>query len=204
MTNDQSPITNFYIFWFQWVCVTLVGFLVSLLWIEVGERPDIGVLEGAIGGSAVGLAQAFVLRQQVEVSKTMPNAIAGWWVLTSVLSWGLIGGSGVGAIGWVAPRTLLFEARIIFGIFNGGLAGALLGLLQGLVLFQQAQKAWIWVLVSSVSWAMGLAMGWAVGGLLREATRLFVSEVVGLAVAWVIVAAITGVALIGLVRFKPG
>ncbi|MFE1747164.1 hypothetical protein [Coleofasciculus sp. H7-2] len=204
MTNDQSPITNSYIFWFQWVSVTLVGFLVSLLWIEVGEKPDIGVVEGAIGGSAVGLAQALVLRQRVEVSKAMPKAIAAWWVLTSVVSWGFIGGSGVGAIGWIAPRTLLFEARVIFGIFNGALAGALLGVLQGLVLFQQAKKAWIWILVSSVSWAIGLAMGWAVGGILREATRLFVSELVGLAVAWVVVAAITGVALIGLLRFKAG
>ncbi|NER32009.1 MAG: hypothetical protein F6J89_31485, partial [Symploca sp. SIO1C4] len=47
-------------FWWQWVLVTLASFLVSLLLIEIGERPDIGTFEGVIGGSLIGLGQSLV------------------------------------------------------------------------------------------------------------------------------------------------
>jgi hypothetical protein len=35
-----------------WTLATFSGFLLSLLLIEIGEKPDIGVLEAAIGGFA--------------------------------------------------------------------------------------------------------------------------------------------------------
>ena len=179
----------------QWVLVTCVGFLVSLLWVEIGDRTDIKLVEGAIGASAIAFSQALVLRQHL--------AIAWWWILVSIFSWGLIGGSGMGAIGWVAPGTLLSEPRIIFGVLNGTIVGAMLGLGQWLVLRQQVKKAWTWILANVVGWAIGLPIGWTVGGILRQTTRLFFSELIGLTLAWVVVAGITGVALVVLLRGKP-
>lgn len=176
-------------FWLQWLLVTLCGFLVSLYLIEVDVRPYIGVYEGVIGGAVVGLAQGSILRQR---SKT----IALWWILVSIVSWGFIGASHFGAVGWIAPRTLRLEPRVIFGVLNGLQVGALLGIGQWFVLRTRWQKAGLWVLVSAGAWAIGLPVGWAVGGILRQATRLFLSELVGLAVAWIAIASITGIALI--------
>ena len=57
-------IKNEYRVWLQWVLVTTVGFLLSLYWVEIGERSDIRATEGAIGGIAIGLAQWLVLKRR--------------------------------------------------------------------------------------------------------------------------------------------
>lgn len=174
-------------FWFQWVLVTLVGFLVSLYWVEVGESPDVRAIEGAIGGAAIGLAQWFVLRQQF-------SPIRGW-VLASIVSWGLIGGSGFGALGWSIPPTSSIPLRAIYGAMDGALIGTLFGVAQGLVLNDHIYRAWRWILANSAAWAIGLAAGWTLGAILHSVTGLFLGEVLGLALGWIVVAAITGVAL---------
>lgn len=174
-------------FCFQWVLLTLVAFMLSLCFVEIDVKPYVGAMEGVVGGAVIGLAQGLVLRQRVE--------IAVWWVLASIVSWGLIGASNLGAIGWVAPRALMLEPRVISGVFFGLQVGAGLGVGQWLVLRHYVKRAIAWLLVSSLSWAIALPIGWALGGVLRLATHLFLSELVGLAVTWVIVAAITGIAL---------
>ncbi len=178
-------------FWLQWILVTLGAFLISLCLIEVDVRPHIKVTEGIIGGAIVGLAQGIILEQR---SKN----IAPWWALISIISWGLIGASNFGAIGWMVPRTLRLEPRIIFGLLNGLQVGALLGIGQWLVLRQRCKQALTLIPIVAISWAIGLVLGWSVGGVLRQATRLFLSELVGLAVAWVAISAITGFALVRL------
>lgn len=178
-------------FLLQWILVTLGAFLISLCLIEVDVRPHIRATEGVIGGVIVGLAQGMVLGQR---SKN----IAPWWALMSMVSWGLIGATHFGAVGWMAPRTLRLEPRIIFGLLNGLQVGALLGLGQWLILRQRCEKTLVWILVVAASWAVGLVLGWGVGGVLRQVTRLFLSELVGLSVAWVASSAITGFALVRL------
>jgi hypothetical protein len=54
----------------------------------------------------------------------------------------------------------------------------------------------VWILTSALGWGVGLAIGWSVGGILRLKSHLFLSELVGLTLAWVVVAAITGVTLV--------
>lgn len=176
-----------YSVWLQWVLVTIVGFLLSLYWVEVGERADIRAVEGAVGGVLIGLAQWLVLRQQFSQ--------AWWWVLASSVSWGLIGGSGLGALGWVAPTVMHIPIRVVYGIVNGALMGAFIGVGQWLVIRTQFKRAWRWILISTVSWALGLALGWTIGGVLRRVTGLFLGEVIGLVFVWIVVAAITGVSL---------
>lgn len=158
----------------------------SLCLVEINVRPNVGAMSGAIGGSVIGLAQGMLLKPRV--------SIAGW-VLASLVSWSLIGGS-VGAIGWVAPRTLNLGIRATFGVLDGSLVGALIGVGQWFILRQQVKKAWVWILTSALGWGVGLAIGWSVGGILRLKSHLFLSELVGLTLAWVVVAAITGVALV--------
>jgi hypothetical protein len=174
-------------FWLQWLLVTVVGFFVSLYWVEVGESTDVRALEGAIGGAAIGVAQWFVLRQQF-------SKVWGW-MLASIVSWGLIGGSGLGALGWIAPTVMSIPLRVVYGAMDGAVVGTLFGVAQGLVLNNQIYRAWRWILANTVGWATGLALGWALGAVLRGFTGLFLGEVVGLTLTWLIVAAITGVAL---------
>ena len=136
------------------------------------------------------LAQGIILEQR---SKN----IAPWWALISIVSWGLIGASNLGAIGWMAPRTSQLEPRIIFGLLNGLQVGALLGIGQWIVLQQRCgKKALLWIPIVMTSWAMGLVLGWGIGGILHQTTRLFLSELVGLAVAWLVSSAIAGFALV--------
>lgn len=177
-------------FRFQWFLATIVGFLVSLCFVEIGERPDIGPVEGAIGGAAIGLAQWFVLRQQFSQ--------ALWWVLVNAAIWGLMGSSSLGALGWVTPSTLSVPLRAIYGTIDGVQLGALIGVAQWLVLRQQVDNAWRWIVASTVSWSLGLVIGWSLGAVLRQVTDLFLGDVIGLALVWVVVAVVTGFALIGL------
>ena len=180
------------IFWLQWVLATVVGFLLSLYWIEIDIKPHVSVIEGVIGGAVIGFAQGFILQQRL--------AIALQWLLVSIVSWGLIATTNVGAIGWIAPQTLQLQGRLIYGGLQGALVGALLGVGQWFILRQQLKTAFLWILASAASWAIALGIGWFIGGLLRQATHLFLSEVVGLASTWFIVAAITGINLIWLLR----
>ena len=51
--------------WLQWIFVTLIGFLASLYWLEVGERPDLNAIDGAVGGAVIGAAQWWVIRPKL-------------------------------------------------------------------------------------------------------------------------------------------
>jgi hypothetical protein len=63
------------IFGLQWIVVTVLGFLVSLYWVEVGFRPEMRLIQGAIGGLVIGTAQWLVLRQRLPKS--------GWWIVAT-------------------------------------------------------------------------------------------------------------------------
>lgn len=179
-------------FWLQWILVTLLGFLLSLLLIEIGESPHLGIREGVIGGAVIGLAQFLVLRRYIRQ--------AWWWIVASMLSWGLLGLSSLSPLGWVVPRTTIFTARIFYGALFGTLIGVCQGVAQWLVLKPRIPKAWRWILISSLCWAIALAFGWTVGGVLRLLSQLFLGDVVGLTVAWLGVGILQGIALIGLLQ----
>jgi hypothetical protein len=180
-------LKNEYSFWLQWVFMTIIGFLLSLYWVEIGERSDIRGVEGAIGGIAIGLAQWLVLKGRFSPT--------GWWIFASMLSWGLLGGSPLGALGWVAPKVMSIPVRIVYGIIEGAIVGVIIGMGQWWILKNHVKQAWLWILASIVGWVMGLTFAWVVGAVLREFTGVFFGEVVGLTLGWFIVAAITGVAL---------
>ncbi len=193
MRNKQKR-TNF---WLRWVLATCLAFGVSLIWLEVGERPDIDPLHAVTGAVVIGCAQSFVLKQHINHF--------WWWILACVLSWGCLTAMGVGAIGWVTPRTELLGIRFIYGGIFGAIAGVCLGLGQWLlVLRTQIPTSGRWIRISTICWALALALGWTVGGFVRLMTNLFLGEVIGLAVTWLVVACITGIDLLELLKEAKG
>lgn len=188
-------LKNEYSIWLQWIFVTIVGFLLSLYWVEIGERSDLHAVEGAIGGMAIGLAQWFVLKGRFSAS--------GWWIFASMMCWGLLGGSPFGALGWVAPKVMSIPVRIVYGVIDGVIAGVIIGIGQWWVLKNYVKQAWLWILANMVGWVIGLTFAWVVGAVLRKFTGIFLGEVIGLILGWFIVAAITGIALCSLVKSAP-
>ena len=178
-------------FWFCWVSSSLLGFLFSLLFVEVGVRPYVGFFPGAIGGAAIGLAQWFALRKYFSGAR--------WWPIASILTWGFLGASHLGAVGWIAPRSEHLLVRAIAGLIDGAQIGFFLGLGQWFVLRSLPKAGW-WTFLNTFAWAIGLSFGWTVGGILYAIVHLFICEVFGLALAWIAVAGITGLALVGLWR----
>lgn len=180
--SDELPIT----FCLQWIVVTVVGFIVSLCWVEVGFRPEMRLIQGAIGGLVIGTAQWLVLQRR------LPKA--GWWIVATAIAWGLIGQSKLGALGWVVPKGLYSVGlRSLYGGFDGLQTGALLGALQYFVLRKHIPNATSWIAGNSIGWAIGLAMAWSIGAILRIKTGLFLGEVIGLGLGWIAIATITGV-----------
>lgn len=74
--NDRAPKPTAQLncrFWGQWVALTSLGYLLSLFFIEVGERPDLGAIQGAIGGIAIG-----VMKPRMTLAPyPVPQLIAG-------------------------------------------------------------------------------------------------------------------------------
>ena len=182
--------------WLGWAILTWLAFMASLLFVEVGYRNDISLVDGLVGGCLVGVAQWLVIRSHVRG--------AYGWILVSALSWGVLALLHIGAIGWMAPDTPNLLARAVFGLFYGGYVGAVLGVGQWWILRPQVVRAWRWIPLSAGVWAVAIAFGWLVGGGLRLASNLFVSEVVGLIVAWGAIAVLSGMGIVGLLyQTKP-
>lgn len=180
--------------WLQWLLASLLGFVGSLLFIEVGEKTELGILAGAIGGAIIGLIQATILVRFV------PQVWS--WILVNVLAWGLMAASSFGVMGWFAPASEVLSVRLTYGTLLGAIGGLWLGIWQWLVLRKYFYRAWQWIAVVVASWSIGLSLGWTVGGILRSTTHLFLGDVIGLMVTWAIVGTITGMGLTATVSFK--
>ena len=179
-----TPTKAKFSFTFQWTIATFGGFLVSLCWIEVGEKPDVGVVQASLGGLAIAFAQSLMIR----------HSISSWrWVLATLLAWATITAIGVGAVGWIVPSTKVLPLRLLWGIALGGVGGFVIGLAQWTAIKKSVASAWQWIFVSTVSWAIAIPIGSTVGIVLLRLTRLFLGEVAGLAITWILVAIFTGI-----------
>ncbi|HIK11478.1 MAG TPA: hypothetical protein IGS52_14635 [Oscillatoriaceae cyanobacterium M33_DOE_052] len=174
-------------FWWHWFLGTMGAFFLSLLLIEVGEKPDLGVGYGLIGGAVIGLAQSWVLKEYIAHS---------WrWMWMSVIAWGLVGGSSVGVVGWITPAGEAIVFRAIYGALHGAAFGIWMGVAQWFALRHNINRAWRWPWILALCWSVGLGLGWTFGGVLRLLTGMFLGELVGLTIAWLAVASLTGIAL---------
>ncbi|AFZ25625.1 hypothetical protein Cylst_3482 [Cylindrospermum stagnale PCC 7417] len=191
MIKVKSVKTKFSWTWL-WVLATFGGFLLSLLLIEIGGRKDIGIIEASIGGLAIAIPQSCILRTSIFSLR---------WVLATLLGWAMIAATSVGAVGWIVPTTESLPLRLILGTISGAIGGLGIGLAQWwLAIPQSVTSGWRWVFVSSASWAVAVPVGSVVGMFLRRLTQLFLGEVVGLAITWLIVAIFTGINAYRLLR----
>ncbi|MBD2441087.1 hypothetical protein [Nostoc sp. FACHB-110] len=171
-------------FTLQWSVATVGGFLLSLCWIEVGERPDVGIVQASFGGLAIAVPQSLMLRQ---------NILSGRWVLATLLAWAVITAIGVGAVGWIIPTTQIIFLRFLWGMSLGAVGGFAIGLAQWTAIRKSVAWSWQWILISAISWAIALPIGSTVGSIFLQLTRLFLGEVAGLGITWILVALITGI-----------
>ncbi|MBE8985811.1 hypothetical protein [Nostoc sp. LEGE 12450] len=176
-----APENTRFSFTLLWTIATCGGFLLSLLFIEVGDQADVGVVEAAIGGFAIALPQGCLLKEPVFCIR---------WILSSLLGWSIITAIGIGAVGWIVPSIQILPLRILSGAIYGALGGLGIGLTQWLAIPQPV--AWRWIFVSSVSWAVAVPVGSTVGMILHDSTQLFLGEVIGLAITWLLVGILTG------------
>jgi hypothetical protein len=101
---------------------------------------------------------------------------AAWWVVTTALGIGL----GFALVSAVSPAV----SRVLgggpsYGFVNGGLVGTLVGTLQWLVLRQHGSRAGWWVLASALGTGVSFAVGQVVGQLVGVALT-------GLALVWIL------------------
>jgi hypothetical protein len=183
----KIPYWEFIQFNLQWSIATFLGFAIALFFVEVGERSELGPIEGMLGGAMVGLMQALVLCQW------FPQA---WmWTIVSAIATTFLGSSSFGAIGWYAPQTEILSIRFTYGVTFGAIAGLWVGIWQWLVLKKYICNAWQWIFVNLSIWAVALPLGWVFGGMFRAVTHLFLGEVIGLILTWAIVSIVSGMAL---------
>lgn len=189
---DPMTLLDGMTLWLGWTGLTWLAFLLSLLFVEVGEKSDISLADGLLGGLLIGLAQWQVLRPYLQ------NAYR--WIIVSALSWGALALFHIGAIGWMAPGTPNLLIRGTVGLFYGGYVGVVIGTSQWWVMRQQVAQAWRWIPLNSGIWGMAIALGWTIGGGLRAVSNLFISEVIGLVLAWGAIAALSGLGIVGLLN----
>lgn len=187
---DPARLKQRFRLWAGWTGLSWLAFALSLLLIEVGEKSDVSLAKALLGGGLVGCAQWRALHPYWRGAYR--------WAIASVLSWGALTLLPVGAIGWIAPGTPSLWLRGLFGILYGAYAGLILGVGQWAVMRPQVAQAWRWIPLSTGTWAVAIALGWLVGGKLRASSHLFISEVIGLTVAWGVIAALSGLAIAGL------
>ncbi|BAZ86914.1 hypothetical protein [Dolichospermum compactum] len=186
--KSNSIILNFTL---KWVFATFMGFLLSLLMIEISEKPDMSVLEAAIGSLTISIPQSYLLRQTIS---------PGQWVLSTLFSWIIIATIGVGVLGWTVTTSAFLPTRIFLGIIVGGIGGLLIGVSQWwLAIPPSFPSAWKWVFVNIIGWMIAIPIGSTVGLFLHRITNLFLGEVMGLAVTWLLVAILTGISAVRII-----
>ncbi len=148
--NAQAPDWGL---WLWWVVAGVVGWGVGwgLGWSEV-EFLSVDVAAAEYGGVVVGVTVAgvlqwLVLRRQI--------ARAAWWIVASLVS-GVVAGGVIYGVGGDAGFTAEVARDLDVGwVVEAGLYGAVLGVLQWLVLRGQVALSGLWVLASTVGWIVG-------------------------------------------------
>jgi hypothetical protein len=124
----------------------------------------------AVFGSLIGIAQWLILRTRI--------AKAGWWVLVSFLVWVVTGASAY-------PLEQVISLALCPVV-----AGVVLGIFQSLVLRRHVRWSGLWIVASGLGWGLSWP---AAGGLDWVVASVVVDEIVGFAVLYAIIAAISGV-----------
>ena len=141
--------------WLWWVVAGMVGWaagwgvgwaVVEFLSTDIAVAGYVGVIAGV---TVAGVLQWLVLRRQV--------AQAVWWIVASIVGGAVVGGVivAVGADTGFAAEAAMARDVDVGWIVEAALYGAVLGVLQWLVLRRQVAMSGWWVLASTVGWVVG-------------------------------------------------
>lgn len=179
--------------WLGWTLATAGGMLIGFLpTIPLVNLLDLGLAQIAVpvlAGTAIGFAQWIVLKRYVSASSD--------WILAGGTSW---------AVGYVLGLLLIqtLPSTIFIEVIGYLLFGVIVALVQWPVLRREIPNILVWILASSIGWAAGF---WASQGVL---SMIFTGGLIEPAVSTTVIAvtsglvagAITGIALVWIVR-KP-
>lgn len=185
MKHKSRIFQRIFGFTFQWTLLTLIGFLSSLFLIEIGEKPDIGIISAIFGGFAIAIPQSFIIRQ------TIPPLN---WILSTIFALVIITLTGIGTVGWFVILNNFLPMRILIGIISGAIGGLIIGISQWLLAIPPSlPTGWQWIFINCTAWMLSIPIGTSVGLCLHRLTNLFLSEILGLLITWILVAIITGI-----------
>ena len=189
--NEGKVKRNEFSLWLAWTLATALGMLVGYLPLAflVGSL-DLGVarvIVPIITGVLLGLAQWLVLRPYVSNSSD--------WILNH-------------AVGWVTGFTLgLFVVQLLsktpLGMLVGFMAfGVIVALFQYPVLRREIPHLSTWIIANVIGWTLGAYLSQlATGVFFQNATpTTFTSVLVTVGITGLVAGAITGLALIWIVR----
>jgi hypothetical protein len=177
--------------WLGWTLATaggmLLGFLPTILLVNMLNLALAQIIVPVFAGTIVGLAQWIALRRFLTAHSD--------WILAGGTSW---------ALGYVVG---LFLIQRMPGTLLGGLAGYLLfgavvALVQWPLLRREIPSLLVWMLASAVGWTVGFFASQAVLSLFYNGTLIApaVSTTVIAVTSGLVAGAITGVALVWIVR----
>ena len=144
--SDQAKSSVGWTVWLWWVLAgtgggavgfaaadALLNFMSAALQRAIAEVVIFGLI-----GAGLGTMQWLVLRNLFSQ--------AGWWIVASTVGGAIV---GMGA----ASLSSEIELSLIIAY---GLGGAILGILQWIVLRRQTSRAWLWILASPLGWAIAV------------------------------------------------
>ncbi|HJS19116.1 MAG TPA: hypothetical protein VJ785_10215 [Anaerolineales bacterium] len=177
--------------WLGWTLATalgmLLGFLPSILLVNVLDLQWARVIVPLVAGFLIGLAQWAVLRNYLVESYD--------WVLAGGTSW---------AVGYALGLFLInsLSNTGLGGVIAYALFGVIVAIVQWPLLRREIPNAWVWILANAIGWGLGFYFGQMSLNLFFNdpaiapiASTSLVSTVSGL-----VAGAITGLALIWIVR----
>jgi hypothetical protein len=189
--SESKVARNEFGMWLEWTLATafgmLLGFLPSLVLVNIMDLALARLIVPLFEGFMVGLAQWVVLRKYVNVVSDWILAAGASWAIGYTLGLFIINGlTGTGLDGFIG--------YILFGI--------IVGLVQWPLLRREIPNVWMWILANVIGWTSGfflsqISLDLFFNGPVIDpvASTSVISGVSGL-----VAGAITGVALIRIVR----
>lgn len=177
--------------WASWTAATaaglIIGYLPSALLVNEVDLGLARVLVPLLAGVLIGAAQWLVLRSYVTYSADWVLNLAGSWVLGYALGLLVVD---------------LLTNRLIGTILSFILFGAIVAVFQWPILRREIPHLWMWVVANIAGWALGAYVSQLVIAAMfgDQPASLPVVTVVNMAVTGLIAGAVTGLALVWIVR----
>jgi hypothetical protein len=189
---DEAKVQrNEFGLWLGWTLATalgmLLGFLPSLLLVNILDLPWARIIVPLLAGFLIGLAQWAVLRNYLVESYD--------WVLAGGASW---------AVGYTLGLFLInsLSGTGLAGFLGFALFGFIVAIVQWPLLRREIPNVWSWILANVIGWALGFYAGQLSLNLFftDPAINPVVSTSVVSVASGLVAGAITGLALVWIVR----